>query len=323
MRNSSRKVLVAAVLLIAVLAVLFAAGNFFYNLALNPRVDKTRVFGAGHNALPQVEEMLRDLQTDLAWAEETGVDDWTTTSVDGLRLHASVLSQTDASAPWVVVCHGYSGYGLQMATSARKFHELGYNVLLPDARGCGRSEGAYFGMGWHDRHDVVRWLEEIAARHSPENIYLYGVSMGGATVMMASGEKLPGAVRAIVTDCGYSSVREEFKYQMKQLFGLPSFPLLDAASVVTRLRAGYWLGEADAVRQVAKSVTPTLFIHGTRDSFVPFRMLDEVYGAAACPKEKMVFEGAGHAGSSIADPERYWNGIEAFFKKHRGKIHGR
>ena len=56
-------------------------------------------------------------------------------------------------------------------------------------------------------------------------IVLYGVSMGGATVMMASGEDLPGNVKAIIEDCGYSSVWDEFSYQLQALFNLPEFPL--------------------------------------------------------------------------------------------------
>ena len=64
--------------------------------------------------------------------------------------------------------------------------------------------------------------------------------------------------------------------------------------------------------QVAKSHTPTLFIHGEEDTFVPFRMLDVVYNAAACEKEKLVVPGAAHAQSAETDPELYWGTVDAF-----------
>ncbi len=56
-------------------------------------------------------------------------------------------------------------------------------------------------------------------------IALFGVSMGGATAMMTSGEDLPSNVKVIIEDCGYSTVIDEFTYQLKDLFHLPSFLL--------------------------------------------------------------------------------------------------
>ena len=67
--------------------------------------------------------------------------------------------------------------------------------------------------------------------------------MGAATVMMTSGEKLPDNVKAIVEDCGYSTVNQELQYQLKELFNLPSFPLVNVTSGITKLRAGYFFGK--------------------------------------------------------------------------------
>ena len=110
---------------------------------------------------------------------------------------------------------------------------------------------------------------------------------GAATVMMTAGEPLPPNVRAIVEDCGYTTAWEEFRYQLKKTYGLPPFPVLYTADALLRRRAGFSLREASAAAQVAHSRTPMLFIHGGKDAFVPFAMLDEVYAAARCPKEKI------------------------------------
>ena len=137
--------------------------------------------------------------------------------------------------------------------------------------------------------------------------------------MMASGEAdLPANVRAVVEDCGYTSAWDEFAGQLRELFGLPAFPILDVTNLVTRLRAGWDMREASAVNQVARSVTPTLFIHGDADTFVPFWMLDAVYGAAACEKEKLVVPGAAHAQAAAVDPELYWGTVEEFLAGHVG-----
>lgn len=201
---------------------------------------------------------------------------------------------------------------------ARNFYEKGYNVLTPDLRGHGKSEGDYIGMGWHDSLDLLLWINKVIEIDPAAEIVLFGISMGGATVMMTSGEELPSNVKVIVEDCGYSSVSGVFAYQFYDLFHLPEFPVLKAANTVTNLRAGYDLYKASAVKQVAKSKIPILFIHGDKDTFVPFKMLAEVYEAAIAPKEKLVIKGAGHGEAETVDPKAYWSGIWSFIEKYIG-----
>ena len=85
---------------------------------------------------------------------------------------------------------------------------------------------------------------------------------------------------------------------------------------MAKRRAGYSFQEASSVRQVKKSKTPTLFIHGDADTFVPFFMLDEVYEAAACEKEKLVVHGAQPGESVQLEPQRYWDAVHAFVGKY-------
>ncbi|MEG0766219.1 MAG: alpha/beta hydrolase, partial [Clostridia bacterium] len=73
------------------------------------------------------------------------------------------------------------------------------------------------------------------AREENAEIVLFGVSMGGATVMMASGETLPPNVKAIIEDCGYSSIYDEFVHQLHDAYRLPAFPILNMASLFTRV----------------------------------------------------------------------------------------
>lgn len=137
--------------------------------------------------------------------------------------------------------------------------------MLPDARGHGKSEGNYIGFGWPERKDYLQWITQVLQNNGlNEKITLFGVSMGAATVMMVSGEDLPNNVQSIVEDCGYSSAYEELSYQLNKLYQLPPVPILQATSVVAKIRAGYYLGEADAKKQLKKNQTPILFIHGDR-----------------------------------------------------------
>ena len=95
-----------------------------------------------------------------------------------LKLSAIYLPRTD-SHKTAIVAHGYMGNAETMANYAKMFHDLGYNVLVPDARGHGKSEGDYIGFGWHERKDYVKWIDQVLETNGQsEEIVLYGISMG-------------------------------------------------------------------------------------------------------------------------------------------------
>jgi len=293
----------------------FFAGNYFYNLALNPDTDKTAVLDAPHNLIDSNSNEAKEKEEREQWFNKH-YEEKSIQSFDSLNLHAYAIQNSQPTDKWAIIFHGYSSDGTQMTKYAKQFYDMGYHVLIPDARGHGQSEGDYIGMGWHDRFDVVSWIDNIVNVNEDADIVLFGVSMGGATVMMASGEDLPSNVKAIIEDCGYSSVWDEFSYQLQAIFHLPSFPLLQFSSVVTKLKAGYTLGEASAVDQVAKSKTPMLFIHGDNDTFVPSTMLNDVYEAANGPKQKLLVKGAGHGEAESVAGELYWETIQHFLETY-------
>lgn len=306
--KNHRALKITCIVLAAVLALLAAGltfiGNYFYDFALNPK--SPNAFAAPMDASgPNVDWL-------LSTARDVSLQ-----SDDGLNLHAYRVDPVENTHKYAVVCHGYQNNATGSSGIVRHLYELGFTVLAPDARGHGMSEGDYIGMGWDERRDVVAWCKSIVAEDPDAQILLMGVSMGGATVMMASGEAdLPANVKCVVEDCGYTSAWDEFAGQLKELYSLPTFPILDVTNLVTQIRAGYDIKRASAVEQVKKSVTPTLFIHGDADTFVPYWMLDVVYKAAACEKEKLVIPGAAHAEASTTNPELYWGTIETFIGKY-------
>ena len=114
-------------------------------------------------------------------------------------------------------------------------------------------------------------------------IVLHGLSLGADTVLMVSGERLPEQVKAIIEDCGYTSVYEQLGYQFRRMFRLPVFTLLDTTSMVTKLKAGYSIRAASALKQVLNCRLPVLFIHGSEDAVLPLVMARRLYAACASP----------------------------------------
>lgn len=308
------KILIIILVIIIVLLTLgyFLIGNYFYNIALNPNTSKTFVLGEESQ---ETEEEAKENEN-AKWLEENSKDVYITSNNGNLKLHGYEIENEEKSDIWTIVIHGYMGEGKGMATYAKEFYNRGYNVLVVDLRGHGQSEGDYIGMGWPDRLDIIDWSNYIIGKNNNSKIILYGVSMGAATVMMTTGEELPQNIKLAIEDCGYTSIWEEFEMQLKELFNLPAFPALNAASTICKLRAGYKIEDGSSIEQLKKSKTPTLFIHGDKDTFVPFEMLDKVYEVASCEKEKLVIEGATHAQSSNVNPELYWKTIDEFIEKY-------
>lgn len=239
-------------------------------------------------------------------------------SDDGLKLQGYYLSADIPTDKTAILAHGYSGQGKDMIRYAKFYHDiLGYNVLMPDTRGHGKSEGDYIGFGWPDRKDYLKWIDYIIENVGQDSkIILHGVSMGGATVLMVSGEDLPNNVKAIVSDCAYTSAKEQLEYQLKKMYNLPSFPIIPSTSLLTKIKAGYFFGEASALEQVEKSRTPILFIHGDADTFVPYKMVNELYNSCASEKDIFIVEGAKHATAYKDNEVGYENKVIEFLSKY-------
>ncbi|MDO4740538.1 MAG: alpha/beta hydrolase [Eubacteriales bacterium] len=235
-------------------------------------------------------------------------------SHDGLRLAARVYPAPQPGSKWAVLLHGYKSDSGGCGGMAAHYNARGFHVLAPDLRAHGRSEGKYIGMGWLDRLDVRRWIDLIIEEDPQAQIVVHGVSMGGATAMMLAGEELPENVRGFASDCGYTSVWDIFADQLHAIFSLPEFPLMHAASAVSKLTAGYSFAEASCVRQLEKAERPVLFIHGAQDDFVRTEMVYDVYEACAAPKELLVVEWAGHAASAQTSPKVYYDAVFSFIE---------
>ncbi len=241
-------------------------------------------------------------------------------SFDKLKLHATYfpeIQNMDGKKKVAICFHGYTSQGLADYIGLSDYYlKRGFAMLLPDARAHGQSEGEYIGFGCLDRKDALVWIDWVIQECGEDvEIILHGTSMGGATVLMASGLDLPKQVKGIVSDCGFTSPKEVFTHVLNSMYHLPAFPAIQGADIINKKLAGYGMDECNAKQEVRKAKVPILFIHGSNDTFVPCKMCHEIYDYCAAPKKKLIVEGAAHAESYYKDMEKYEQALTDFFEE--------
>ena len=235
------------------------------------------------------------------------------------KVHACYVPAKDPATAegTAIVVHGYGDNHFVFLYLVRMYRDdFNYNVLFPDLQYHGYSEGNHIQMGWYDRFDIEKWIPVAHDIFKNDFMVLHGVSMGGATVMMTSGDKLPPYVRAFVEDCGYASVVMQFNNNRKQSFAFIPPDVLQSASLVTKMKYGWGFWQASSVKQLKKCDRPMLFIHGDADDFVPFDHLWKNYEAKTKGyKEMWVAHGAVHANSFQKYPDVYKERVKEFLDR--------
>ena len=311
-KKHSRKRSLVILLVLAVCACL-AGGTYTFSRLLDGR--QLNGLRPPQSAKPAVEKA----KIYSGWREAQKPEELRLTAWDGTPLVGWYIKAARPSGRLVVLIHGYKNDASLMAGYAKYYHEDGFDVFLADNRGHGVSGGEYIGMGWLDRLDYLGWLDLLVQKTGPDSeIVLHGLSMGGAAVMGLSSEVLPPQVKAIIEDSGYSSVYDEFLYQIKDRYGYGplAYPLLAVADLESRLLAGYGFSEADFVNAVSTAPLPILFIHGSADTFVPPCMALKLYEAASGEKELWILPGVDHGMAFDADPDEYFARIKSFYDKY-------
>ena len=254
------------------------------------------------------------------WLLESPYEKHMTTSYDGLHLAGHFLpaysSEENRAPEYILLCiHGYRSNSFKEYGIYGNFYhnDLRADLWFPDQRAHGESDGKYICYGVKERFDVLYWIDYI--NHFSEKkygktlpIYIHGISMGCATVLMAYGLGYPENVKGIIADCGYTSPNSIFRHIIKHSFHIPCFPILNIANLISQQVAGFGFKDAYATDAVYGNI-PILFIHGDSDNFVPKNMGIQNYEAFTGKKKLLIIKGAGHAASYYIDKTAYETAI--------------
>lgn len=320
MRNKVIKVLGTATV---AMAVFMASGFSFFEMTVsckrNKRQVKKRWFELSHIKINHPRHKFeKEYEEGKEWCIKQHMQDCYIRSIDGLMLHAYYLPAKDAKR-FILLSHGYKGSGFgDFAYTAKFLHEHGCNLLFIDQRCCGASKGDYITFGAMEQYDVLKWAYYIAKRNKTKlPIYLYGESMGAASVLMASGHKLPREIKGIISDCGFRSMKGQMQDMAANWFhikwiGLMLFRLDLFCSVL----AGFRMKDADTHNAMKTNKRPVLFFHGKEDTYVDYKNSMYNYSLCQAPKELVIVPHARHLCSAYADPELYREKLLGFFEKY-------
>ena len=300
------------VFLLILTAVILGGSYFAYRMAFHsPARLRNRVPSTSSPQYDPYRKRMKEIFEELSRRPFETV---TIRSRDGLTLSGRYY-HTAEGAPLDICFHGYKSHPFtDFSGGSGLCIEMGHNLLLIDQRAHHASEGKAITFGIQERWDALSWVEYAIDRFGSDvKITLYGISMGGATVLMAAGLSLPEQVKGIIADCPYAKAEDIILDVGRKLHYPPGLirPFLHLGAF---LFGGFRLNETDAVRSVQNTKVPIVIIHGEADSFVPCEMSRENHEACTARKRLVTIPGAGHGLAFMVEPERYLDELKDFFK---------
>lgn len=302
----------------AITGILALIGTYFVRYGIKRRKKPKHDHRAPTSTVSEQESAHIKRQRELyhEWLPTIETEEVTLTSRDGLTLWGLQYLVNPQSDRWVLGVHGYKSHHKEYCDIAYAFGIKDYNMITPDLRGHGNSEGNYMTMGYWDSKDLLLWIDYILSLNPNAQIVLHGISMGAATVMMTAGEKLlPNNVIAVIEDCGYTNARQMVIEQLDYRFKLPAFPFIQAAQLMARLQTGADYLSACPLKAIEYATVPILFIHGDADGYVRPYMVEQLYNAYQGEKKLLIVEGADHACSRNVAPALYYQTVFEFLSR--------
>lgn len=249
------------------------------------------------------------------WLIDHNAQDVYIKSSDGLKLHGLWIPAENPKGT-ILFAHGYRSTMLvDFGLAFDFYHRYGMNLLIPEQRSHGKSEGKYITFGVKESDDMLQWIQFHNRENNSVPVILSGLSMGASTMMYLADQELPDNVRGIIADCGFTSPKDILTSVFKRVIRLPAAPTIWATDLFARLFAGFSLSQKDTRTTLSINKLPILMVHGTDDDFVPCDMTKEGYSVCAGPKKLLLAEGADHGTSFLVARERYTNMILEFLRE--------
>ncbi len=235
-------------------------------------------------------------------------------SFDKLNLYAKYY-EYDKDSPIEIMFPGYRGNAERdLSTGVKRAFKCGRSVVLVDQRASGKSDGHTISFGINERIDCLYWARYVSEKFGQNRkIILTGISMGAATVLMASNLDLPANVIGVLADCPYNMPKDIIMKVVKDM-KLPPKVVYPFIKLGARMYGNFLLDSASPIESVKETKLPIIFFHGTNDDYVPCEMSQKLFDACQSEKELVTIEGGSHGTSYMKDPDKYIDKLNSFFR---------
>ncbi len=214
-----------------------------------------------------------------------------------------------------LLVHGKGGSWPEMAALGRDLHAHGYDVLLFDLRGHGRSDPARLSMGRRERGDlraVLTWADRQG--FSADRIGWVGQSMGASIIVMEAAQN--PKIQVAVLDSPYGHLPELLNEQLPKYSRLPSW---FNPGILTAAHLAYGIRTDDLIPTRSARLwgrRPLLLIHGEADSIVPVNQAIRLARAAGPSCLTVTLPGVEHVQAYEANPRGYVAAVDSFFQRN-------
>lgn len=277
-----------------------------------PHLDTNHYFVPEGDQYDAVRDGIRQSVARMA---ERSYEPITITSFDGCKLFARYYHVAD-NAPVQILFHGYKSSSLLDCSGGSYFAtKLGHNAIVVDERSHGQSDGTVITFGIKERKDCLCWIQYARERFGNDvDIILFGISMGAATILMATDLNLPKNVKGIIADCPYSSPKEIIIKVAKEMKFPPKliYPFIWLGGF---LFGHFNLAESSAIEAIKDCQIPIIILHGDADELVPYEMSQSMVNSGAKDITLESFSGAGHGLSYMIIPDKYEKVVLEFTKR--------
>jgi pimeloyl-ACP methyl ester carboxylesterase len=212
------------------------------------------------------------------------------------RIHAWWLPAESPGDRYLLYLHGSALNIGANITHARRFHQMGFSVLLVSYRGYGKSDGTFPSEAqvYSDARAAWSFMAEQKGI-DPETIFIYGHSLGGAVAIQLAVDH-PDA-GGLIVEAAFTSIAD-------MALQIPKYRIFPIELIVNQ--------RFDSIDKVGQLQVPVLYIHGTDDKLVPYDMSRDLYKRTASAKQLKFIPGGGHNNSAAVGGDEYLQAVENF-----------
>lgn len=211
----------------------------------------------------------------------------------------------------IAMFHGHGGKKSSMLPEAAYFRKMGYNTLLVDFRAHGNSQGNTCTIGYKESEDVklaYEWLKN----NGGQNIALYGISMGAATIIKAIND-YPIKPTRLILEMPFGTLTNAVEGRVKMMH-LPAQPISTLLTFWGGTMHGFWAFNLSPETYAKKITCPVLLQWGKNDPRVTAEETNTIYEHISSPKKLVVYENSGHESLFKKEPQKWEAEVKSFLQ---------